>query len=86
MVEQEFIDEQSERLFKYFQAKNLLLGILNYPSVDKIKVIVRELCEIAEVEGNARDAFIQVFINQNGNLVVRPVVKIQRKKSEEDED
>ena len=85
MVSDEFIQEQSERLFTYFQAKNLTIGIVHYPSVDKLKVLVKELCEIAEVEGNASDAYIQVFRDDMGDLVVRPVVRIRKQKEEDDE-
>lgn len=81
MVSDEFVQKQSERLFTYFQAKNLTIGLVHYPSVDKIKVLVKELCEIAEVEGNASDAYIQVFRNDD-DLVVRPVVIIKRQKEE----
>ena len=62
------------------------MGSPHYPSVDKLKVIVKELCEITEIEGNASDAFIQVFKDESGDLVVRPSVIIRRKKSEEDDD
>jgi hypothetical protein len=87
MVSKEFIDEQSDRLYEYFMAKNTLLGYPHWPSVEKIKIIVKELCEIAEVEGNAMDAGIQVFVSpETEGLVVRPKVIIKKKKNSEEED
>lgn len=84
MVEKEFIKEQSERILTYFKAKGRLNGNIDMPKLTDITVIIKELCEIAEIEGNASDAFIQVFTTNEG-LVVRPVVRI-RKDKEEDED
>lgn len=60
--------------------------VIKYPSVDKIKVLVRELCEIAEIEGNASDAYIQVFRDSDEELVVRPVVIIKRQKKEDEDE
>ncbi len=79
MVDEEFIEHEAERLYQYFKARSLIFGSSNFPNIDSLKIIIKELCEIAEMEGNASDAFIQVFVNQNGNLVVRPIVKIQKK-------
>ena len=82
MVEEKFIQEQSERILTYFKAKKRLVGMIDMPKLSDIKIIIKELCEIAEVEDNASDAFIQVFKGEDG-LVVRPVVIIRRKKEDE---
>lgn len=84
VIEENFIQKQSERLLTYFKAKSRLGGMIDMPKLEDIKIIVKELCEIAEIEGNASDVFIQVFDTDEG-LVVRPVVKIRRKKEDEDE-
>lgn len=84
MVTKEFIQEQAERLFDYFQAKNLTLGMTHYPSLSKLKVLIKELCDIAEEEGSASDVYISVHLDDDNELVVRPLVKIRSKKGEDE--
>lgn len=87
MVEDEFVKHESEKIRAYYLAKASLTGFSNVPSLDKFETVVRTLCEIAEVEGNASDAGIQVFINPNTlALEVRPKVFIQKKKDEDEYD
>lgn len=83
-MKEEFINEQSENLLKYFKARCRLQGMIDMPKLADIKIILKELGDIAEIEGNASDAMIQVIKTEEG-IIVRPIVSIRREKENEDE-